>query len=101
MLFVAAGDPHGGFLGIGAEADTVPILIVSKECKKGLVGCGEDGKGKRGWEAVRFGGTEAKDDKGIGAGWEALQVVRDARSVSFVDMDEDVSCVFSHHEMTC
>ena len=56
----------------------IPNLIYSVPCAAGVAGCTEDGSGRRGWEIAT---------KGV----EALQNVQDARSLSFLDIDEDVS----------
>ncbi|KAJ3514179.1 hypothetical protein NLJ89_g2518 [Agrocybe chaxingu] len=56
--------------------DHTPHLIFSVPCAAGVAGCSSDGKGRRGWKVA---------NKGV----EALEAVKDARSVSFLDMDED------------
>ncbi|KAL1702182.1 hypothetical protein EV121DRAFT_262329 [Schizophyllum commune] len=62
---------------IAAESMTLtPFLIQSVPCDKGVAGCEKDGSGRRGWQVVK----KDVDD---------LKAVKDARSVSFVDMDED------------
>jgi integrin alpha FG-GAP repeat containing protein 1 len=62
----------------GSGKDNIPSLVYSVPCAVGVVGCGKDGSGKRGWEVAT-------------QGVESLQAVTDARSLSFLDMDEDVS----------
>ncbi|OBZ75437.1 T-cell immunomodulatory protein [Grifola frondosa] len=64
--------------GTGRERPRTPSLAFSVPCGKGTPGCGADGSGRRGWRALR---------KGV----EPLQSVQDARSVAFLDMDEDGS----------
>ncbi|KAJ3823019.1 hypothetical protein EV361DRAFT_914190 [Lentinula raphanica] len=53
-----------------------PKLIYSVPCARGKAGCDQDGNGKRGWQVAT---------KGV----ESLDKVKDARGVSFVDIDED------------
>ena len=65
-------------LQVGGSTDQVPKLLFNTPCMKGVVGCGRDGNGRRGWREV---GKK---------GGEALGNVRDARGVAFLDMDEDV-----------
>jgi integrin alpha FG-GAP repeat containing protein 1 len=65
----------------GFGKDHVPSLVYSVPCAVGVVGCGNDGSGERGWEVAT-------------QGVESLQAVKDARSLSFLDMDEDVSFDF-------
>lgn len=62
----------------GSGRDHIPSLVYSVPCAVGVVGCGKDGSGKRGWKVAT-------------QGVESLQAVKDARSLSFLDMDEDVS----------
>jgi len=57
--------------------DRIPKLAVSTPCGNGIPGCGQYGSGSRGWEVL--------------TGEESLDSVHDARSVAFLDMDEDVS----------
>ncbi|KDQ59682.1 hypothetical protein JAAARDRAFT_33256 [Jaapia argillacea MUCL 33604] len=61
---------------ISSGQDFTPKLVSSVPCAVGVVGCGKDGKGKRGWKVVR---------KGV----DTLNNIRDARGVTFLDMDED------------
>jgi integrin alpha FG-GAP repeat containing protein 1 len=61
----------------GSGKDRISSLVYSVPCAAGIVGCVQDGSGKRGWKVA----TE---------GVESLQAVKDARSLSFLDMDEDV-----------
>ena len=65
----------------GSGQDHIPSLVYSVPCAVGVVGCGEDGSGRRGWKVAT-------------QGVESLQAVTDARSLSFLDMDEDVSFGF-------
>ena len=62
----------------GSGKDRIPSLVYSVPCAVGVVGCGKDGLGDRGWKVAT-------------RGVESLQAVKDARSLSFLDMDEDVS----------
>ena len=59
--------------------DKVPHLVYSVPCAVGVAGCGKDGSGRRGWKIAT-------------KGTEALQKIKDAKAVAFLDMDEDVSC---------
>lgn len=65
----------------GSGRDHIPSLVYSVPCAVGVVGCAKDGSGKRGWKVATKGA-------------ESLQTVKDARSLSFLDIDEDVSCDF-------
>lgn len=58
--------------------DHIPNLVYSVPCADDVPGCPKDNSGRRGWSLA---------NKGV----ETLQTVTDARSVSFLDMDEDVS----------
>ncbi|KAJ7611627.1 hypothetical protein FB45DRAFT_940496 [Roridomyces roridus] len=62
---------------ISTGQDHVPKLLFSVPCASGVIGC-SNGAGKRGW---------AVHTKGM----DALDSIKDARSVSFLDMDEDGS----------
>ncbi|KAI6036999.1 hypothetical protein BKA83DRAFT_687075 [Pisolithus microcarpus] len=64
MFIVANGDVR------------TPKLLVSEPCAKGLPGCDQNGRGRRGFRLVH------KDT-------ESLEAIRDARGVTFVDLDED------------
>ncbi|KAJ7168406.1 hypothetical protein C8R43DRAFT_984269 [Mycena crocata] len=55
--------------------DHVPKMLFSVPCGSGAIGCGH-GHGKRGWSVAT-------------KGTETLDAVKDARGVSFLDMDED------------
>ncbi|KAJ6523586.1 hypothetical protein B0H19DRAFT_972767 [Mycena capillaripes] len=59
LLIIASGQDH------------VPKLLFSVPCAAGVIGCG-----KRGWSVAT-------------KGTETLDAVKDARGVSFLDMDED------------
>jgi integrin alpha FG-GAP repeat containing protein 1 len=62
---------------IAATADRhTPKLLISEPCKKGLPGCDSNGRGRRGFRLLERGA-------------ESLEAVYDARSVTFIDMDED------------
>ncbi|KAF8638878.1 hypothetical protein AX17_001933 [Amanita inopinata Kibby_2008] len=54
----------------------IPNLVFSVPCAEDAAGCALNGSGKRGWMVAK---------KGV----EALEAIKDARSISFVDMDED------------
>ncbi|KAL1947265.1 hypothetical protein VTO73DRAFT_14226 [Trametes versicolor] len=62
--------------GSGSRMTRTPHLVLSVPCAKGVPGCNGDGNGRRGWEVVR---------KDVGP----LVGVQDARSLAFLDMDED------------
>jgi hypothetical protein len=64
LLIVASGQDH------------VPKMLLSVPCGPGVLGCGS-GHGRHGWSVAT-------------KGTETLDAVKDARSVSFLDMDEDV-----------
>ncbi|KAJ3728349.1 hypothetical protein C8R42DRAFT_619562 [Lentinula raphanica] len=61
---------------ISTSHGRTPKLIYSVPCARGKAGCDQDGNGKRGWQVAT---------KGV----ESLDKVKDARGVSFVDIDED------------
>ncbi|KIY68406.1 hypothetical protein CYLTODRAFT_374377 [Cylindrobasidium torrendii FP15055 ss-10] len=76
-LPIKLGDANlDGFTDFLFIAGGTPRLAYSVNCGKGVAGCTKDGKGARGWE------VESK-------GMEALDDVKDARNVAFMDMDED------------
>ncbi|KAI0628726.1 hypothetical protein C8Q77DRAFT_1067117 [Trametes polyzona] len=62
--------------GSGSHISRTPRLVLSVPCGKGVSGCGADGHGRRGWHLVK---------KDVGP----LVGVQDARSIAFLDMDED------------
>ncbi|KAI6158884.1 hypothetical protein EDD17DRAFT_1888220 [Pisolithus thermaeus] len=70
----------GGFpdlMFIVANGDVrTPKLLVLEPCAKGLPGCDQYGRGRRGFRLVH------KDT-------ESLEAIRDARGVTFMDPDED------------
>ena len=68
--------------GSGSRRPRTPHIILSVPCAKDVAGCSGNGDGRRGWTAVR------KDA-------EPLLSIQDARSVAFLDMDEDVSRIRS------
>ena len=85
-LPIKLGDAnHDGFpdmltivtTGAGSNRPRAPYLVLSVPCAKGVAGCSSDGSGRRGWQVVK------KDV-------DPLLSVQDARSVAFLDMDEDV-----------
>lgn len=61
----------------GSGNDRVPSLVFSVPCAKNAAGCSADGTGRRGWRLAT-------------GGAKPLKTVKDARAVSFVDLDEDV-----------
>ena len=65
----------------GSGKDRIPGLVYSVPCVAGVVGCTREDSGRRGWKVAT---------KGV----ESLQAVKDARSLSFLDMDEDVSFLY-------
>lgn len=64
--------------GRGSTRPRTPKLITNVPCAPGVAGC--SGKASRGWKAAV---------KGV----DALENVKDARGVAFLDVDEDVSWV--------
>ena len=91
-LPVRLGDTNlDGFpdlLVIAAMADKhTPKLLISEPCTRGLAGCDQRGRGRRGFRLLERGA-------------ESLEAVYDARGGSFIDMDEDVrsSCLVSVRE---
>lgn len=69
LLFVAAtSDGH------------TPKLLVSEPCAKGLPGCDESGRGRRGFRLAQ-------------KGTESLEAIKDARGVALLDLDEDVRII--------
>jgi hypothetical protein len=67
----------------GSGKERTPHLIRSVPCAKDVAGCSPGGSGKRGWQLA---------DKDVGS----LEAIKDARSISFLDMDEDVGTVSSY-----
>ncbi|KAJ8581014.1 hypothetical protein M405DRAFT_869047 [Rhizopogon salebrosus TDB-379] len=59
-----------------SDNSQTPKLLFSEPCVRGLGGCDENGEGRRGFQLVTKGA-------------EALEAVKDARGVAFLDMDED------------
>lgn len=72
LIITAVGNEH------------TPKLILSVPCGSGVIGCSINGPSPRGWQV-------ATEDVA------SLDSVKDARSVSFIDMDEDVSASFIFH----
>ena len=66
--------------GSGSQASYSPRVVLSMSCAKGVAGCDAHGAGKRGWSVLK---------KNV----EPLERIVDARSVAFLDMDEDVCLV--------
>ncbi|KAI0781429.1 hypothetical protein BD413DRAFT_463176 [Trametes elegans] len=62
--------------GTGSHKARTPHLVLSVPCAKDVAGCKGDGNGRRGWHVVK---------KHV----EPLDRIQDARSVAFLDMDED------------
>ncbi|KAH9890573.1 hypothetical protein C8Q73DRAFT_793017 [Cubamyces lactineus] len=62
--------------GTGSHRPRTPQLVISEPCARGVPGCNQDGSGRRGWHVVK------KDV-------DPLKNIQDARSVAFLDMDED------------
>jgi len=54
-----------------------PKILGSVACRKGVAGCGTDGKGRRGWSV-------------LGRDNNVLDEFQDARGVVLIDIDEDV-----------
>ena len=65
-----------------------PKILGSVACRKGVAGCGSDGRGRRGWSV-------------LGRDNNVLEEFKDARGVVLVDIDEDVSyCSFCYPTMS-
>ncbi|KAI6111074.1 hypothetical protein F5141DRAFT_1112387 [Pisolithus sp. B1] len=69
------GFPDIMFIVVKGDVRT-PKPLASEPCAKGLLGCDQYGHGKHGFRLVH------KDT-------ESLEAIRDARGVTFVDLDED------------
>ncbi|KAE9384582.1 hypothetical protein BT96DRAFT_1026852 [Gymnopus androsaceus JB14] len=61
---------------VSSSQGRTPKMIYSVPCSRGIAGCDQSGNGKRGWQVAT---------KGV----KSLEAVKDARGISFVDMDED------------
>ncbi|CAL1703385.1 unnamed protein product [Somion occarium] len=62
--------------GSGSSIPKTPYLAYSVPCGRGVAGCDDNGKGRRGWSVLKKGG-------------EVLREVKDARGIAVLDMDED------------
>ncbi|KAI0737904.1 integrin alpha N-terminal domain-containing protein [Daedaleopsis nitida] len=62
--------------GSSSHMSRTPHMVLSVPCGKGVAGCSGGGSGRRGWQVLK------KDA-------DPLLAVTDARSVAFLDMDED------------
>jgi len=60
-----------------SDLSQTPKLLFSEACTKGLGGCDNNGRDRRGFQLVTNGA-------------DTLEAVQDARGVSFFDMDDDV-----------
>jgi integrin alpha FG-GAP repeat containing protein 1 len=65
---------------VSSEGDHTPKVMLSVPCRRGVVGCAGNGSGRRGWRVLEEGA-------------QSLNGVKDARGATFLDMDEDVSCL--------
>lgn len=63
--------------GDGSKLAKTPKILGSVACRKGVAGCGSDGKGRRGWSV-------------LGRDNNILEEFQDARGVVLIDIDEDV-----------
>jgi integrin alpha FG-GAP repeat containing protein 1 len=61
----------------GSGNDRTPGLVFSVPCAKDVAGCSASGTGRRGWLVAKKGA-------------ESLNTIKDARGLSFLDLDEDV-----------
>lgn len=61
--------------------ERIPALLFSTPCSPGVAGCSSAGSEKHGW-------TVAKNNARV------LSDIKDARSVSFLDVDEDVGLFY-------
>lgn len=61
-----------------SRQEKTPKILHNVACGKGVIGCGADGKGRRGWNLLKTGA-------------KTLDSVKDARGIAFLDLDEDVS----------
>jgi len=62
--------------GTGPNSNRTPHLLTSISCARGVLGCGANGQGRRGF-------------KPLSQGTDALQQIVDARGVAVLDLDED------------
>ncbi|CDO68919.1 hypothetical protein BN946_scf185000.g62 [Trametes cinnabarina] len=62
--------------GSSSHRSRTPQLALSVSCAGGVAGCGTNGNGRRGWQMIK---------KDVGP----LVGIQDARSVAFLDLDED------------
>lgn len=62
---------------MSGKRERVPSLVFSVPCADGVAGCVSNEHEKRGWKVASHGA-------------ETLEAIKDARGVSFLDMDEDV-----------
>ena len=62
---------------MSGKRERVPSLVFSVPCADGVAGCVSNEREKRGWKVASHGA-------------ETLEDIKDARGVSFLDMDEDV-----------
>ncbi|EMD34350.1 hypothetical protein CERSUDRAFT_117229 [Gelatoporia subvermispora B] len=62
--------------GSGSQMSLTPALALSVSCGKNVAGCAASGSGRRGWNVVKKGA-------------DPLKGIQDARSIAFLDVDED------------
>lgn len=79
MIAITAAVSGGGVLGKGTSIKQTPAVLSSVPCSRGTAGCYANGRGRRGFVPLT-------------SGVDALRAIVDARGVTVLDLDEDVSC---------
>lgn len=74
LVPILVSTPAGG----RSKQERTPRILHNVACAKGVIGCGADGNGRRGWNMLK-------------TGTKVLDGVKDARGIAFLDVDEDVS----------
>ncbi|KIJ94536.1 hypothetical protein K443DRAFT_683654 [Laccaria amethystina LaAM-08-1] len=70
------GYPDFLIITVSGKRERVPSLVFSVPCEDGIAGCVSNERQKRGWKVATHGA-------------DTLEAIKDARGVSFLDMDED------------
>lgn len=74
-----AAGPPGGIFGTARSPGTQVRVLENVPCRKGVSGCDERGRGRRGLRV------------GVGKGWEALDEIWDVTGASWMDIGDDGS----------